>query len=906
MKYLQECRQLADRQQYELLRHNAEHYFHETGDGALLALLAMACAHLGDRDGAERALIELHDNRVVLDLAGHVDLAAAQLLTGRLQLASERLEMVLNEQPDNALALARLAFCRMHNGDLEQARILYQRSVELHPHRLPAWVSLTKLYLLAHQPEHAEQTLQQAMMWLEQLRPQLPDSVVQIQQVQLQNLQLEVWVACDQLATAEAWLERQQGVVQEEDWVACVTTFSQILSGVDRHDTAEEALRNALKVYPKNLSLITAVVELLQLAGRTQQAIVLLRRGIALIRQGEAGGPEMEVVFWARMSTICLHQRHKQARKAAEKACELATGLERSDNLPELRVWQIQAQAKNAQAQVESQAQNYDVSERLFKELLEQNPWFLPSLQGLGQQYMQLGRIDEAVELFNRIREIDPTKGFSALISARQFPEDEQTLERIEKAARLPSLEGSMASGVLFQLASAREKRKDYDRAFTLAADANNGSKKFLQYDPEAHRQRCARIRHAFSRELFEARQGCGYRGEDESLPVFVLGMPRSGTTLVEQILGSHSEIFGAGELGVIPQRIAGLDRWERHVGSGRQYPDCVDDLTPPVTQGIARGILEELKGLASNDKSGARFIVDKLPHNFENIGLIKFLFPKAKIISVRRDPRDIALSNYFTDYQAKHGGMGFAYDMEWIGQQLADHNLLMHHWMKVFPGELLEIQYEDLIENTEFQTRRMLKYIGVEWEPQVLSFNELDRPVKTASVWQVRQPIYKTSTAKWERYKSHLAQLIKGTNAKIEWEPIEMERFPVPGMFTGGVALYKEERLDEAEYEFKKVLHHFPEHGGAHFMVGLIYVRKGHLKDGIAMMEKGLAVCPWNRNWRKDLIQACEMAGDTQRVSELTRVPSSTDTPDLEAANEGERQYSTSVNAATDACHEH
>ena len=206
------------------------------------------------------------------------------------------------------------------------------------------------------------------------------------------------------------------------------------------------------------------------------------------------------------------------------------------------------------------------------------------------------------------------------------------------------------------------------------------------------------------------------------SANIFVLGMPRSGTTLVEQIIAGHSLIFGAGELGVVPSRIQGLNRWERHVGSGRSYPDCVDDLGAQVTHGIAAGMLKELKELAAESKPQARFIVDKLPHNFENVGLIKFLFPKAKIISVRRDPRDIALSNYFTDYAAKHGGMGFAYDLTWIGEQLADHNLLMHHWQQTFPGEILEVQYEDVVEDTEGMARKMLDYIGVAWEPQVLN----------------------------------------------------------------------------------------------------------------------------------------------------------------------------------------
>ena len=346
--------------------------------------------------------------------------------------------------------------------------------------------------------------------------------------------------------------------------------------------------------------------------------------------------------------------------------------------------------------------------------------------------------------------------------------------------------------------------------------------------------------------------------------------MPRSGTTLVEQIIAGHSQIFGAGELGIIPSRIQGLNRWERHVGSGRSYPDCVDDLTPFVVEGIARGMLDELQEYAAEAKPGVRHIVDKLPHNFENIGLIKFFFPQAKIISVRRDPRDIALSNYFTDYAAKHGGMGFAYDFNWIGEQLADHNLLMHHWQQLFPGEILEVNYEDVVEDTEAAARKMLDYIGVQWEEQVLDFNKLDRPVKTASVWQVRQPIYKTSTAKWKRYEAHLAPLIQGTNAKIQWAPIDMISLPEPGFLTDGVSLFKEKKLDEAEHSLKKMLHHNPEHAAANYMVGLIYLNKQHYNDGIVLIEKALETCPWHREWQESLLKAYEMIGDKEKVTAL------------------------------------
>jgi len=857
--YLNILRQLVDQQQFALLKDNARHYLDETADVQAWPLLALAQAHLGERQAALDACAKAEALLDQLSVEARVDLAAVFCLLLRVDEAVTLLEAALHNDPESALALARLAWCRMHQGQLEEARHLYQRSAGLAAHRLPVWTALARLCLEAHDSSAAQKVVDSAIEQLQLVHAQLPEAAVELFTAQMRGLQLEIWVAQNQLAQAEQWLEERRASLQENDWCKLLVGYASVLAGHDQHSAAEEALREALKHYPKSLNLLSQLAELAQLQGRTGQAIQLLRRSIAITE--EQGKPS--VALWARLSAACLQQNEAQARKAADKAVELAEALQVTDETPEPMLRQLRLQAHTALAQAHSQAQEFDQADALFRQVLEENPWFLPALQGLGQQQMQRGRLDEAVALFERVKQVDPVKGYSALINARQFPDDLATLERLEAIARQPSLEGPVRAGILLQLAATWEKRKDYSKAFALAQAANEASKKLLRYDAKAHRNSCARTRHAFCQALYQHRP---QRGLDSTLPVFVVGMPRSGTTLVEQILAGHSEIFGAGELGVIPQRIQGLNRWERHTGSGRSYPDCIDDLNPYVSAGIAQGILDELREFSPT----ARHVVDKLPHNFENIGFIKFLFPKARIISVRRDPRDIALSNYFTDYQAKHGGMGFAYDLPHIGEQLADHNLLMHHWQQLFPGEILEVNYEDVVENTEAMARQMLAYIGVAWEPQVLAFNELDRPVKTASVWQVRQPIYKTSKAKWERYQDYLGPLIQGTNARIEWEPVTMVTLPEPGWLNEGVELYKNDRLDDAERCFKKLLHHLPEHAAGNFMLGLVYARKGHLQEAVGLMEQGHAKCPWNRHWRQDLIKAYEMTGQAEKAQAL------------------------------------
>lgn len=861
MNSIQDLRRRAECQQYPGLLEGCQTLWGETADPAVYPLWALAYACLGQKNKAEETFATAQSHQRGYSPDCLADMAAVLLVMQRTDDARQLLEQVIDQEPQHGLALARLAFCRMLQGDLDAAAAGFRRAAELDPGRIPVLNSLASVYLQQALYPQARQVLNQALATLDSRRAELPDSAHQHFLHGLCALQFQLWVATEEFAFAEEWLQEQfallsEGAAEEAQCVYWLTQYARLLAESDRHQQATEILRNYFKEYPTNVALCQQLAELAQVQGHFMPAVNLLRKALK-------DDPD-NVALWTQLSAACLHRLDKQARLAAEKAVALAEALEESAERPLGLIKMQRAQAAHALAQVESHEQNFEVAEKLCRRILAEHQNFIPALQGLGQQQMQQGKIDEALELFERVKQLDPIKGHSALINARRFPEEIDTLEKMEQAAKKPSLEGKVRAGILFQLAAAWEKRKEYEKAFEFARQANAASRKFLPYDGKAHRNKCARIRLRFSRALYQHRADCGV---DSTLPVFVLGMPRSGTTLVEQIVSGHSQIFGAGELGVIPQVVQGLNRWERHAGSGRHYPDCIDDMTPAVSRGIANNVLKELHEYAPE----AKHVVDKLPHNFENIGLIKFLFPNARIISVRRDPRDIAVSNYFTDYQAKHGGMGFAYDLTDIGEQLADHNLLMHHWHQVFPGEILEVNYEDVVDDLEGSARKLLDYIGVEWEPQVLRFNELERAVKTASVWQVRQPIYKTSKAKWMRYQERLQPLIKGTNAKIVPDPIDdMITLPVPGFLTDGVELYRRDDLDGAELSFKKMLHHNPEHAACTYMVGLVYFRKGHVGEGIPLVEKALDKAPWHKEWRENLEKAYKLVGDQEKLAEL------------------------------------
>jgi hypothetical protein len=188
-----------------------------------------------------------------------------------------------------------------------------------------------------------------------------------------------------------------------------------------------------------------------------------------------------------------------------------------------------------------------------------------------------------------------------------------------------------------------------------------------------------------------------------------------------------------------------------------RPYPVCLDKLTPHLRTEAARFYL---KGLQNYDTEHA-YVVDKMPHNFMQLGLIALIFPKAKIIHVQRDPRDTAVSNFQQNFKAKHGGLGYAFDLEKTALQLNDYNRMMAHWREVLPIPMCEFRYEDLVSAQDEWSKKLLEFVGVEWDISVHDFHKTERAVRTASVSQVRQPIYQTSKQKWRKYEAYLQPLL-------------------------------------------------------------------------------------------------------------------------------------------------
>ena len=310
-----------------------------------------------------------------------------------------------------------------------------------------------------------------------------------------------------------------------------------------------------------------------------------------------------------------------------------------------------------------------------------------------------------------------------------------------------PALSDNDKMHLHYALANIFIKSDQYDKTFDQYNKANELKRKKLTYDAKEHTAYIDKLIAIFTRDYFKENI---IRGNNSELPVFIVGMPRSGTTLVEQIVSSHPQVFGAGELAVFTHIEAGLNK---NFDASDSYPECMSLCSKSVIHDYAQYYLIELKKYAGN----AIRITDKMPNNFLRIGLIKTMFPNARIIHCQRNPLDTCLSIY-TNYFIR--GNQYTYDLTELGQYYLDYERLMSHWRNLFESQIFEIQYEELVMNQEKLSKQLIDYVGLDWDEGCINFHKNKRAVKTASNLQVREPMYSRSIDRWKSYKKQLEPL--------------------------------------------------------------------------------------------------------------------------------------------------
>jgi len=367
----------------------------------------------------------------------------------------------------------------------------------------------------------------------------------------------------------------------------------------------------------------------------------------------------------------------------------------------------------------------------------------------LGILFQRAGRFDDAANRLRQALDLDPrhAPAYGALAADRSRPLDDATRARMDELAGDDKLRPDNRAILYFALGQVEDDSGRHDAAFGHFRAANELRAAAVDFDLEAFGASVAAARAVFDSSLFEAKRGLG---RDSDVPVFVVGMPRSGTTLVERIIAAHPRAAGAGELRAMreaSQALAGA------LGGAAPYPDCVGALTAEAARKTADEYLSVLTAAAPP----AQRIVDKMPNNFRHLGLIALLLPQAHIVHCRRDPLDTALSCYFQNFGI---GVRFSYDLAKIGAYYRLYAEIMDHWRTVLPMPILDIDYENLVTDPEAQSRRLIDFIGLDWDDSCLAPHAAKGPVKTASLWQVRQPVYRSSIGRWRHYDKHLAPL--------------------------------------------------------------------------------------------------------------------------------------------------
>ena len=394
--------------------------------------------------------------------------------------------------------------------------------------------------------------------------------------------------------------------------------------------------------------------------------------------------------------------------------------------------------------------ENYGAARVAYDQALSIDAELLGAHLGLGQLQMELGQLDAAQASFQQAMEIDP-KELSPYIHMAQVKKmrlGDPCLARLESEVKnIDSLFGSKAMSLHFALGKAYDDLRQYDQAFPHFAAGCRMKRARIAYDADKQDKITQSICDFFSQERVDRLRG---GGDSSDLPIFVLGMPRSGTTLVETIIASHPEVHGAGELRDLLMLAA--EPTENCLGDG--YPISLHGLDQ---SDFARMGARYAAGLRQRSATAA-YITDKMPANFLALGLIHIILPNAKIVHVRRNAADICLSGFTKCFG---NGQYHSYDLSEMGRYYLNYAKLMAHWREVLPpNAFFEVQYEELVADKETQTRRLIDYCGLVWNDACLESHKTERSVKTASITQVRQPVYTSSVERWRGYEKHLQAL--------------------------------------------------------------------------------------------------------------------------------------------------
>ncbi len=679
----------------------------------------------GNAEQAQEILFKIKD---VQNSDFMADMGLAFLMIGDIEKAEHYLKNAVNLSDPDEAAWARLAAVYYTQRKLEEAQYAWERSLELDPDRAEVLYNLGVLYLNKGEFEKAVDYFNRALT-------KNPD---------FKDAEEKRTLALLSLNKIDSLIEEYYSQLEKEETPDIYLKLGNTLYLAARLPEARAILMEGIKKFEFDSRLKFLLVEVLKEEGATQRAGVLVKEWFEDTSWiDEEKTPNKDEVLTELRFTLNELRIEARFLDTAEE------DLEKIEDRESYPIYYI------LKSKILMEKNKGIEAAQVLKEGREKFPAHLGLLSQLVHVLTSIGELEEATEIQSQIVAINP----SAVIQQVEMENYKATDEQIELLKGLLNsvaiLKATRASAG-FVLHKVLEKRKEYDRAFEVLIQANDLVKEELTYDWKEHRLMIQKTIEVFTPELVEKLKG---KGHSSKRPIFVLGMPRSGTTLTEQILGTHTMVYPAGELGFVPRIVSLIPKVLKMEGKEpHQWPEAMVDFDERLLKSAAKYYLDKVAIL--DDKTLR--IVDKLPHNFDYVGLILLMFPNAKVIHLLRDDLDVAVSNYQQNFAAKYGTMGFAFDLRWVGHMLNDHKAIMEHWHKIFPGQIYELDYRRLTQEPEDVIKELLDFCELSWEDKILEFYKTKRPVKTASIKQVRQGIYKSSVEKWKKYEKFLKPVIE------------------------------------------------------------------------------------------------------------------------------------------------
>jgi tetratricopeptide (TPR) repeat protein len=638
----------------------------------------------------------------------------------RYEDAAQLIEQAIANRPDQAHYHSNLGTVLHSQGKQDEAAECYERALALQPNLSEIHINLGNILLAQRKLDEAVASYERALA----LKPECAEGSYNLGNVRQAQGRLDEAVAC-----------QERAIALKPDYVDAHNNAGLVLVSLGRMAEAVVHYEQALDLSPGHGNAHNNLGIALVALGRTSDAIVHYERALELNPADAKAHSNLGIALAAQ-------GRGGEAIAHYEEALALNPEFADAHNNLGIKL-QDQDRTEGAMAH--------------YERALAIDPNHAEALNNVGNVFKERGRFEEAMAHYERAIAVQPSYAEahynrSEIKRFRRADDDMAALEALADRADLPSNKALYAH---FALAKAFDDTGDYARAFEHMRQGNALKRAQLDYDEPAVLALFQRISATFDRSLLERLREAG---DPSSIPIFVLGMPRSGSTLIEQILASHPQIHGAGELMHLERTVGALTAGDPPV----PYPECVPAMDATALRQLGRDYLDHLPAVSSDKLR----IVDKLPGNFLSIGLIRLILPHARIIHSMRDPMDTCVSCYSRLFTS---GLHYTYDLAELGRYCRSYLKLMDHWRSVLPaGAMLDVSYEDVVDDLEGQARRLIDYCRLPWDDRCIAFHKTERPVKTASAVQVRQPLSRGSLQRWRKYEAGLAPLQEALGERV------------------------------------------------------------------------------------------------------------------------------------------